>query len=95
MRWLFIVGILLGAYLFHLATGKPAPVANSNCLLATIAGLFVDVGVKTGSGCTSGHRVCRIAQLLGRSLLATMNFMLVAIITVAIFNPVFNAGAGR
>jgi uncharacterized membrane protein YedE/YeeE len=93
-RWLFIVGILLGAYFFHLATGKPAPVANPNYLLAAIAGLFVGVGVKLGNGCTSGHGVCGIGRLSGRSLVATMTFMLVAIITVAVFNAVFSTGAG-
>lgn len=93
-RWLFIVGILLGALLFHLFTGKPTPVANPNFLLASIAGLLVGMGVKIGNGCTSGHGVCGIGRLSSRSLVATTTFMLVAIITVAAFNAVFSTGTG-
>ncbi|MFT5574121.1 MAG: putative membrane protein YedE/YeeE [Cryomorphaceae bacterium] len=91
-RWLFIAGILLGAFLFHLLSGKPAPEANANYLLAAIAGLFVGLGVKIGNGCTSGHGVCGIGRLSTRSLAATITFMAVAVITVAIFNAVFGAG---
>ena len=93
-RWLFIAGILLGAFLFHLLTGKPAPEANVNYPLAAIAGLLVGMGVKIGNGCTSGHGVCGIGRLSTRSLAATITFMTVAIITVAIFNIVFGAGVG-
>jgi uncharacterized membrane protein YedE/YeeE len=91
-RWLFIAGILLGAFLFHQMTGKPAPGANANYLLAAIAGLFVGMGVKIGNGCTSGHGVCGIGRLSTRSLAATITFMTVAIVTVAVFNAVFGAG---
>lgn len=92
-RWFFIVGILLGTFLFHQLTGKPIPVANSNYLLAAIAGLFVGLGVKIGNGCTSGHGVCGIGRLSPRSVIATLTFMAIAIITVALFNAVFKAGA--
>jgi uncharacterized membrane protein YedE/YeeE len=91
-RWLFLVGILLGAFLFHLVTGKPAPAVNANYLLAAVAGVFVGVGVKIGNGCTSGHGVCGIGRLSGRSLAATLVFMFVAIVTVAIFNGLIQAG---
>lgn len=91
-RWLFIGGILLGTFLFHLLTGKAVPVANPNYLLAIVAGLFVGMGVRIGNGCTSGHGVCGIGRLSIRSLVATVIFMLVAIITVAIYNTVLSMG---
>ncbi|MBX2848778.1 MAG: YeeE/YedE family protein [Acidiferrobacterales bacterium] len=85
-RWLFIVGIIVGAFLYHVSTGAPAPATNNNFLLAAVAGLFVGTGVKLGNGCTSGHGVCGIGRLSFRSLVATVSFMAVAIATVALFN---------
>lgn len=87
-HWLFLIGILLGAYLFHLLSGKAQPDVNDNYLLAIIAGLLVGVGVKLGNGCTSGHGVCGIGRLSMRSLVATICFMLTAIISVAIINSI-------
>ncbi len=84
-RWLFLLGILLGTFLFHLLSGKSIPLANPNYLLAIVAGLFVGVGVKIGNGCTSGHGVCGLGRLSFRSLSATLTFMAAAVITVAIF----------
>ncbi len=84
-RWLFIVGIVLGAFLFHQITGAPVPKANSNYMLAIIAGLLVGVGVQMANGCTSGHGVCGLGRLSLRSLVATLTFMLTAVITVALF----------
>lgn len=91
-RWFFLIGVLLGTYLFHVIAGKPAPIVNDNYLLAIIAGLFVGVGVKIGNGCTSGHGVCGIGRLSPRSLLATMTFMITAIVTVVVFKAMI-AGA--
>jgi len=44
----------------------------------------VGFGTRMGSGCTSGHGVCGIARLSGRSIVATVIFMVAAIATVAI-----------
>lgn len=46
------------------------------------AGLLVGAGTVIGSGCTSGHGVCGLARLSRRSLVATLVFMLVAMLTV-------------
>jgi len=48
------------------------------------AGLLVGVGTRLGSGCTSGHGICGIARLSPRSIAATITFMCVAILVVAI-----------
>lgn len=87
-RWFFIIGMLIGAFLFHQLTGRPFPIVNDNYFLAAIAGVFVGLGVKIGNGCTSGHGVCGIGRLSSRSLLATISFMLVAIVTVALVNVI-------
>jgi hypothetical protein len=52
--------------------------------LIFVSGLLVGFGTRVGSGCTSGHGVCGIANLSRRSLLATMIFMGTAIVTVFI-----------
>jgi hypothetical protein len=46
------------------------------------AGLLVGFGTRLGSGCTSGHGVCGLANLSRRSLVATLGFMASAIVTV-------------
>jgi uncharacterized membrane protein YedE/YeeE len=53
------------------------------------AGLLVGVGTRLGGGCTSGHGICGIARLSGRSLTATAIFMLTAIVVVALTRHVF------
>jgi len=54
----------------------------SNFYLLTAAGLLVGFGTVMGNGCTSGHAVCGLSRLSVRSLVATLTFMLAAIITV-------------
>src|SRR5262245_28413016 len=48
------------------------------------AGLLVGVGTRLGSGCTSGHGICGIARLSPRSIAATLTFIAVAMLVVAI-----------
>jgi uncharacterized membrane protein YedE/YeeE len=53
-------------------------------LVVALAGLLVGFGTRLGNGCTSGHGICGIARLSPRSIVATMTFMLVAMLVVAI-----------
>jgi uncharacterized membrane protein YedE/YeeE len=50
--------------------------------LTALSGVLVGFGTRLGSGCTSGHGVCGIANLSPRSLLATLTFMSVAMLVV-------------
>jgi uncharacterized membrane protein YedE/YeeE len=43
-----------------------------------VAGFLVGAGTQWGSGCTSGHGVCGMARLSGRSWVATATFMVTA-----------------
>lgn len=61
-------------------------------LLVIVAGLLVGFGTRLGSGCTSGHGVCGIPRLSGRSIVATLTFMAVAVATVFVTNHVFGFG---
>ena len=84
-RAVFIVGLLVGALVYMLATGGALPV-NIQASLPTmvVAGLLVGFGTRLGSGCTSGHGVSGIARFSKRSIVATLVFMGVAIVTVYI-----------
>lgn len=83
-RWLFLLGIPLGALLAHAFLGIPEVDVDQTPIRAAVAGLLVGIGVKLGSGCTSGHGVCGISRFSMRSLVATITFMVAAIITVAL-----------
>lgn len=86
--FLFILGLPLGAWLFHAIAHQPYPAARGSFGLAVIGGLLVGIGVKLGSGCTSGHGVCGIGRLSKRSILATITFMGMGIFTVFLIKEV-------
>ena len=79
-RLAFLLGLIAPAMILGLgpiefATGLPG---------LALSGLLVGLGTRLGSGCTSGHGVCGIANLSPRSLLATAIFMVTSIATVCI-----------
>lgn len=82
-RWLFLGGLLAGAAVNQWL--QPAAVEARTgfpvwALLA--AGVLVGVGTRMGSGCTSGHGVCGLARLSPRSGVATVVFVVVAMVVV-------------
>jgi uncharacterized protein len=82
-RAVFIVGLLLGAFIYMLAIGGALPVnIQASLPVMVIAGLLVGFGTRLGSGCTSGHGISGIARFSKRSIVATLVFMVTAIITV-------------
>ncbi len=85
-RWMFVAGIVIGTFMFHWMSDRPYPQIHENFPLAILAGLIVGIGVKLGSGCTSGHGVCGMSRLSLRSIVATGVFMSVAIVVVTATN---------
>jgi uncharacterized protein len=84
-RLLFILGLLLGGILAHKLLHIPVPsLDQANIFIIITAGLLVGLGVRISSGCTSGHGICGMSRLSIRSFVATITFMLTAIITVFI-----------
>ena len=80
-RWMFMAGLVLGgAITFHWVQAPATALRPTGLLVAS--GLLVGVGTVIGSGCTSGHGVCGIGRRSGRSLLATLIFMVSGIVTV-------------
>ncbi len=88
-RWAFLIG-LVAAPLWTPILGLPYAIAHhqGGLIQIAIAGILVGVGTQIGSGCTSGHGVCGIANLSLRSVTATAIFMLVAAATVFIVRHV-------
>lgn len=82
-RAVFVVGLLLGAFIYMLATGGALPVkVEASLPVMVVAGLLVGFGTRLGSGCTSGHGISGIARLSKRSIVATLVFMGAGIVTV-------------
>ena len=84
-RLAFVAGLLaggLGLSLFYPAA-FPSEV-DSDKLKLIVAGLLVGVGTRLGGGCTSGHGVCGIPRMSGRSFVATLSFMAAGMATVFI-----------
>ncbi|MEM7257716.1 MAG: YeeE/YedE thiosulfate transporter family protein, partial [Pseudomonadota bacterium] len=59
-----------------------------NWLVIIAGGLLVGFGTRLGSGCTSGHGVCGLARLSGRSLSAVLLFMAAGILTVFVVKQI-------
>jgi uncharacterized protein len=84
-RVAFIAGLILAPVIAGLighAMAPPKLPANWAVIIA--AGLLVGFGTRLGGGCTSGHGICGIGRLSPRSIVATIVFMAVGIITVAV-----------
>ncbi len=83
-RWCFLLGLVL-APLIAMPLGYSLPATiDMSWPLIIVGGFLVGFGSYLGSGCTSGHGICGIGRLSPRSIIATIIFMLVAIITVFI-----------
>ncbi len=94
-RVAFIVGLIVLPLILKflnlefLGEGTSYPTTvSSNLWGMGVAGLLVGVGTVLGSGCTSGHGVCGLGRLSGRSLVAVITFMLSAAVTVAVIRHV-------
>lgn len=93
-RLCFLVGLMLGAFLVALSHVVPAELRQDYPrALLIIGGILVGYGTRLGSGCTSGHGICGLARFSMRSLLATLVFMLTAMITVFVIRHLMGVAA--
>ena len=84
-NFLFLVGLILGPLIYNLISGKEINISISSSLILLItAGAMVGFGTRLSSGCTSGHGISGISRFSLRSIIATITFMLVGILTVLI-----------
>jgi uncharacterized protein len=89
MRAAFLAGaIIVPGIAAVFADGIPFASPASLPVLI-VGGVIVGIGVKIGSGCTSGHGICGIARLSPRSIVATCVFMVATAATVYLTRHVF------
>ena len=84
-NFLFLFGLILGPIIYSLISGQEVIISiSSSLILLIIAGALVGFGTRLSSGCTSGHGISGISRFSLRSIIATITFMLVGILTVLI-----------
>jgi len=88
-RFVFLIGLILGAVLFQALSPDVFSARQGYPLwLVAAGGFLVGIGTRLGSGCTSGHGICGIANLSKRSIFATITFMATGMICVYIIKHV-------
>lgn len=85
-RFLFVSGLVLGGW--AVVNGLPNEFTPKESTASTaeliVSGLLVGIGTRMGWGCTSGHGVCGLARLSGRSLISTIVFISAGIVTLLV-----------
>jgi uncharacterized membrane protein YedE/YeeE len=81
-RLWFVAGMFAAGLLFRIARPETYDYGARVPLWAVaLSGLFVGIGTRTSNGCTSGHGLCGMSRLSKRSIVATMIFFGVGVIT--------------
>jgi hypothetical protein len=88
-RLAFLLGLIAGPALYRLFYGVLPLQIQADIPILAAAGLLVGLGTRIGSGCTSGHGVCGLARLSPRSLLATITFIILGMVTVYVAKHLF------
>ena len=84
-NFLFLIGLILGPLIYNLISGKEINISiSSSVILLIIGGNLVGFGTRLSGGCTSGHGISGISRFSLRSIIATITFMIVGILTVLI-----------
>jgi uncharacterized membrane protein YedE/YeeE len=84
-RIAFIAGLILVPVVAGwVGYGMSAPKLPGSVVVIAAAGSLVGFGTRLGSGCTSGHGICGVGRFSVRSIVATIVFMLTAVLTVAV-----------
>lgn len=90
-RLAFVLGLVASPVVYAVFAAVPQPRIDASWGALVLAGLFVGVGTRYGSGCTSGHGVCGLSRLSPRSLAATAAFMGAGFLTVFVMRHVLGA----
>ena len=84
---LFLLGLITAPFIYSLFSNGGIKITISNSYVLMIAaGLLVGIGTRISGGCTSGHGISGIGRFSLRSIIATITFMIVGILTVFIKN---------
>ena len=84
---LFLIGLIIAPIIYSIFSNGGVNISISNSYVLMIAaGLLVGIGTRVSGGCTSGHGISGIGRFSLRSIVATITFMIVGILTVYIKN---------
>ena len=84
---LFLLGLIIAPFIYSLFSNGGINISISNSYVLMIAaGLLVGIGTRISGGCTSGHGISGIGRFSLRSIIATITFMIIGILTVFIKN---------
>jgi len=84
---LFLIGLILGPLIYSYFTNQKIEISITNSLFFLIGGgVLVGLGTRISGGCTSGHGISGVGRFSLRSIIATITFMIVGILTVLINN---------
>ena len=84
---LFLLGLISAPFIYSLFSNEGINISISNSYVLLIAaGLLVGIGTRISGGCTSGHGISGIGRFSLRSIIATITFMIVGILTVYVKN---------
>ena len=84
---LFLLGLITAPFIYSLFSNGVINIIISNSYVLMIAaGLLVGIGTRISGGCTSGHGISGIGRFSLRSIIATITFMIVGILTVYLKN---------
>ena len=80
---LFLIGLILGPLIYSYFTNQKIEISITNSLFLLIGGgILVGLGTRISGGCTSGHGISGVGRFSLRSIIATITFMIVGILTV-------------
>lgn len=85
-----VIGLILGGAIYTIVFGGVFQTEVQWWRLL-LGGVFVGVGTRTARGCTSGHGICGMSAMAPPSIVSTLIFMGVAIITAQIVMRMGNA----
>ena len=84
---LFLLGLITAPFIYSLFSNEGINISISNSYVLLIAaGLLVGIGTRISGGCTSGHGISGIGRFSLRSIIATITFMIVGVLTVYVKN---------
>ena len=84
---LFLVGLIFSPLIYSYFTSQKIEISITNSLFLLIGGgLLVGFGTRISGGCTSGHGISGIGRFSLRSIIATITFMIVGVLTVLMKN---------
>ena len=84
-KLMFVIGMAITTWLYSLIIGFPELEMGQPLWKIIVTGLLVGFGTRLGSGCTSGHGICGISRLSGRSITATILFLFSGVVTATLF----------